>query len=162
MHSVRVGGGAVGPNRPASSGVTLAKEDAMTTTVTNHAASPADEARIDPKGRDGNASIDAEDHPLLDATNLTGTVTGALVGLAMGPVGVVAGAVLGSALGELAGEALEKADREHERHDRELDEQIGVYASDDATRMPGAAPADEGRSWAELERELENCVATKR
>ena len=71
-----------------------------------------------------------EPHALLDASVVAGAATGAVAGMVGGPPGVVLGGVIGAAVGIVSGDALERAARGEQRHDRELDDAIGVTAGD--------------------------------
>jgi nucleotide-binding universal stress UspA family protein len=90
------------------------------------------------KGREANrATRDSHhaphrsaDHPLLEATTLAGATAGVVVGAIGGPPGVIAGGVIGTTIGMLAGSTLDKQDHDAERHDRALDDAIGVTRGD--------------------------------
>jgi phage tail tape-measure protein len=60
-----------------------------------------------------------DDHALAGAAALSGAVAGAIAGAVGGPAGVVAGSALGGA-------ALEREEHRHDKHDHELDDEIGV------------------------------------
>ncbi|HXN31277.1 MAG TPA: glycine zipper domain-containing protein [Polyangiaceae bacterium] len=85
-------------------------------------------------------------HHGTDAGAVAGELVGAVVGSAAGPVGTVAGMVVGAVVGALAGHVLEDEDRQHQTHDQELDEAIGVTGGDlgaagaVARRAPAVSP----------------------
>lgn len=74
--------------------------------------------------------IPSETHALLNATVLTSVTTGAVAGAVGGPPGVVLGGTVGAALGVLIGGVLDDTMQASDRHDRELDEAIGVVGGD--------------------------------
>jgi nucleotide-binding universal stress UspA family protein len=90
---------------------------------------------------------DHADHPLLEATTLAGTATGAVVGSIGGLPGALAGSFIGTAVGMLAGAALDDESRRASRHDRELDERIGVTGPDLGARE-AASTAETAREKA--------------
>jgi phage tail tape-measure protein len=67
-----------------------------------------------------------DDHALAGAAALSGAVAGAIAGAVGGPAGVVAGSAIGGALGAIGGAALEREEHRHDKHDHELDDEIGV------------------------------------
>jgi nucleotide-binding universal stress UspA family protein len=69
-------------------------------------------------------------HAGLGAGVLAGVTTGAVVGAIAGPLGVVVGGALGAAGGAIAGQVIDQETARDERHDRELDDDIGVSAGD--------------------------------
>lgn len=71
--------------------------------------------------------VPGESHALLDATVVAGAATGAVVGAMAGPPGAVLGGTVGAAIGILAGGVLDREMHSKDKHDRELDEAIGVY-----------------------------------
>ena len=68
----------------------------------------------------------ANSHAVAEAVAASGAVVGALVGAVGGPIGAVAGGAIGAAIGAIAGATIEKTEHEHEMHERELDDEIGV------------------------------------
>jgi hypothetical protein len=80
----------------------------------------------------------------LDYAAVSGAVAGAALGAVAGPPGIVAGGIVGTALGVLAGVGIDNADHAHDRHDRELDDAIGVTKGDLGAASPNAPPARTG------------------
>lgn len=74
--------------------------------------------------------VPPESHALLDASVLAGATTGAVVGAMAGPPGAVLGGTIGAAVGIIAGSVLDREDHQATRHDRELDDAIGVTSGD--------------------------------
>lgn len=99
-------------------------------------------------------------HVLVDVGTVSGAVTGAIAGVVAGPPGILVGGAVGAALGTLAGAVLDRESHEFERHDRELDDAIGVTDGDLGAREAARASfaAREERAEAHrraLEAELE-------
>jgi hypothetical protein len=77
-----------------------------------------------------------------EAGALAGEIVGGLVGSAAGPAGLVAGMVLGAAAGALAGQTIDKDAARTSRHDKELDDAIGVTQGDlGRPRQAGVKPS---------------------
>ncbi len=74
--------------------------------------------------------------PVAAVDLVAGMAAGAAVGALAGPPGLVAGAVLGAAAGALAGAATMDGEDERNRHDAQLDVDIGV----DGGRIGEARP----------------------
>lgn len=70
------------------------------------------------------------DHVLVDVGTVSGAVTGAIAGVVAGPPGIVLGGAIGAALGTLAGAVIDRESHAAEKHDRELDDAIGVTEGD--------------------------------
>jgi hypothetical protein len=60
------------------------------------------------------------------AAFITGAVVGAAAGSVAGPAGAMVGALAGGALAGIAGVALEEEQARRDKHDEELDEELGV------------------------------------
>ncbi|MBX3232564.1 MAG: hemerythrin domain-containing protein [Labilithrix sp.] len=81
--------------------------------------------------RKGRANgVPDEGFELIGATLAAGAASGAVLGVIAGPPGVLLGGGIGAGIGLLAGATLDEATHAAERHDRELDETIGVTAGD--------------------------------
>jgi outer membrane lipoprotein SlyB len=61
---------------------------------------------------------------------IAGEVVGAVLGSAGGPAGTVAGMVIGAAAGALVGEVLDREAARTNKHEEELDKEIGVSGGD--------------------------------
>lgn len=70
------------------------------------------------------------DHVLVDVGTVSGAVTGAIAGVVAGPAGMVVGGAIGAALGTLAGAVLDRESHAADKHERELDDAIGVTDGD--------------------------------
>jgi phage tail tape-measure protein len=70
------------------------------------------------------------DHVLVDVGTVSGAVTGAIVGIVAGPPGMIVGGAIGAALGTVAGAVLDRESHSGEKHDRDLDDDIGVTRGD--------------------------------
>lgn len=55
-----------------------------------------------------------------------GMLAGAAAGAVVGPIGLVVGAALGGVVGEVTGQIMHEHDARRSKHDRELDDAIGV------------------------------------
>ncbi len=100
------------------------------------------------------------EHVLVDVGTVSGAVTGAVAGVVAGPPGIVLGGAVGAVLGTLAGAVLDRESHAADRHDRELDEAIGVIGGDlgakEAARAPFSANAERAEAHRRaLEAELE-------
>lgn len=83
------------------------------------------------KERAGGAlNLGRHEHKTLGAATLAGAAAGAAVGALAGPPGAIAGGIIGTAIGIMAGATLEREDSKHEKHDHELDDEIGVTSGD--------------------------------
>jgi phage tail tape-measure protein len=69
-------------------------------------------------------------HHTGEAAAIAGEIAGAVIGSAAGPVGMVAGMVVGALAGTLVGEGLEANEERVSRHDKELDEELGISGGD--------------------------------
>jgi len=65
-----------------------------------------------------------------------GAVIGAAIGSIAGPPGAIAGALVGGAIGAASGAAIDVDETIHDRHDAELDDDIGVTSGDLGSRPP--------------------------
>ena len=70
---------------------------------------------------------------------LSGAAIGATIGSIAGPPGAIAGAVVGGAIGAASGVAIDSEETAADRHDAELDEEIGV-TSESLGSMPPPPP----------------------
>ena len=70
------------------------------------------------------------DHVLVDVGTVSGAVAGAAVGIVAGPPGMIVGGAIGAALGTVAGTVLDRESHRAERHERELDDEVGVTKGD--------------------------------
>lgn len=77
----------------------------------------------------------ALDAAVVAGTSAGGAALGAAVGAIAGPPGAIAGAIVGGAIGAAASTALEREMHRQARHDKELDDDIGVTSAN-----LGAAP----------------------
>lgn len=112
------------------------------------------------KEKTGLERAENTEHVLVDVGTVSGAVTGAVVGLAAGPPGMIIGGAIGAVLGTVAGAALDRESHRTERHDRELDDDIGVTSGDLGAREAARASFTEKEEMAEahvraLEAELE-------
>lgn len=99
-------------------------------------------------------------HVLVDVGTVSGALTGAIVGIVGGPPGLVAGGAIGAALGTVAGVVLDREVHKVDRHDAELDDDIGITTSDLSAREAIRASFASRQEMAEahcraLEEELE-------
>lgn len=79
----------------------------------------------------------------------SGALAGVAIGCVAGPPGAIAGAIIGGVAGTLAGAALDTEDVIHERHERQLDEDIGVIGGElGAPNLDH--PPESRRSWYSL------------
>jgi phage tail tape-measure protein len=85
-----------------------------------------------------------------EAGAIAGEIAGAVVGSVAGPVGAVAGMVIGAVAGAVAGEELGVESERISRHDKELDEEIGVTKGDLGAVQPGGSPRSGHPSAASL------------
>jgi phage tail tape-measure protein len=76
-----------------------------------------------------------------EAAAIAGEIAGGIVGSAAGPAGTVAGMVIGAIAGTVVGAGLEAGEEDAERHQRELDETIGVQGGNLGAARPDAPPA---------------------
>jgi outer membrane lipoprotein SlyB len=100
------------------------------------------------------------DHVLVDVGTVSGAVTGAIVGIVGGAPGMIVGGAIGAAIGTVAGAALDRESHAGERHDRELDDDIGVtngeLSAKEAIRASFASKQEMAEAHRrELEAELE-------
>lgn len=86
--------------------------------------------------------VPEENHALLGATVLAGATTGAVVGAVAGPPGAVIGGTVGAAVGIIAGGVLDRELHKADRHDRELDEDIGVFGGTIGAQGPAVGALD--------------------
>jgi phage tail tape-measure protein len=70
------------------------------------------------------------EHVLVDVGTVSGAVTGAVVGIVAGAPGILVGGAIGAALGTMAGAVLDRESHSGEKHERELDDAIGVTNGD--------------------------------
>jgi phage tail tape-measure protein len=102
------------------------------------------------------------EHVLVDVGMVSGAVTGAVAGIVAGPPGILVGGAIGAALGTIAGAVLDRESHSGEKHERELDEAIGVtngaIGAGEAVRASFASKqemAEAHRQALEAELELE-------
>jgi hypothetical protein len=87
-----------------------------------------------PRSRHGGAGVGAA----------TGAAAGAAIGSFAGPVGAVAGALLGAGIGAATGAAIADDIEDQDRHDKQLDKEIGVTDGDLGAADPNMPPAIRG------------------
>jgi phage tail tape-measure protein len=79
-----------------------------------------------------------------EAGAIAGEIAGAVIGSVAGPVGAIAGMVIGAVAGAVAGEELAVESDRVSKHDKELDEEIGVTKGDLGAVQPGGPPRSSG------------------
>jgi outer membrane lipoprotein SlyB len=85
-----------------------------------------------------------------EAGAIAGEIAGAVIGSAAGPLGAVAGMVIGAVAGAVAGEEMAEESDRASKHDKELDDEIGVTKGDLGAVQPGGAPRSGHVSLASL------------
>lgn len=78
------------------------------------------------------------------AGSLAGAAAGAVAGAVVGPIGAVVGGMIGAAVGAGAGEIIAEEGERVSKHDRELDDEIGVTSGDLGAADPNMPPAKRG------------------
>lgn len=91
-------------------------------------------AKTQKKEKTGLERAATTEHVLVDVGTVSGAMTGAVAGLVAGPAGVIVGTAIGAALGAAAGEVLDRESHLGEKHDHELDDEIGVTNGDIGAR----------------------------
>ena len=87
-------------------------------------------SKVDRGERSGLEHAGDNAHVLVDVGTVSGALTGAIVGIVGGPPGLVVGGAIGAALGTVAGVVLDREVHRVDRHDAELDDDIGVTKGD--------------------------------
>jgi hypothetical protein len=104
---------------------------------------------MNPTTTTGAMGQDVSEH-LVDAGEvavdaLAGAAAGAAVGAIAGPPGAIAGAVLGAMAGAAAAVALHIGQLERDRHDEQLDRDMGVLGGSIGEAPPDAPRSERGR-----------------
>jgi hypothetical protein len=73
-----------------------------------------------------------------------GAAAGAVLGMVAGPRGMAFGAALGAVVGAAAGIALRDTEIRRERHDAQLDRDIGVFGGNLGEALPDQPPSRRG------------------
>jgi len=84
------------------------------------------------------------------AGSVSGATIGALLGSIAGPPGAIAGAVMGAAVGGATGLAMERDHHRESKHDRQLDDDIGVTSEDLGARPVKNVPIEEEAAFPKL------------
>jgi hypothetical protein len=81
----------------------------------------------------------------LAVDTMAGAAAGAALGVIAGPPGMIAGAVIGGMAGAVAATALHLGQLARDRHDEQLDRDMGVFGGSIGEAPPDAPQAEQGR-----------------
>lgn len=99
------------------------------------AAKPATKSRPHvTKSEDAIPGVPKPQFAILEASALAGATSGVVLGAVAGPPGMIIGGAVGAAVGLMAGSTLDISDQRQSKHDRELDEEIGITSGDIGAR----------------------------